>query len=148
MAVTLNIDADLLKTYVFWGTVLIVKVLMMAFLTGRQRMKKKIFANPEDAQSHGGKVKLDDPDVERVRRAHLNDLENVVPFLLLTPLYLSTGPAPWIAANLIRGFAAARIVHTIGYLNEMSIRGLGFLGGIAICIFMAGSTLYSCCSIA
>ena len=68
-------------------------------------------------------MKLDDPDVERVRRAHLNDLENVVPFLLLTPLYLSTGPAPWLAANLIRGFAAARIVHTVGYLNEVTMGG-------------------------
>lgn len=148
MSITLSIEPALMRTYVFWGTVLIVKVLMMAFLTGRQRMKKKIFANPEDAKSHGGKVKLDDPDVERVRRAHLNDLENVVPFLLLCPLYLSTGPNGWLATNLIRGFAAARILHTVGYLNELSLRGPGFILGIVISLFMAVSTLMSCCAFA
>ena len=42
MSVSLDVDPGLLKTYVFWGTVLIVKVLMMAFLTGRQRMNKKV----------------------------------------------------------------------------------------------------------
>ena len=42
MSVSLNIDPGLLKTYVFWGTILIVKVLLMAFLTGRQRMSKKV----------------------------------------------------------------------------------------------------------
>ena len=63
---------------------------------------------------------MDDPDVERVRRAHLNDLENIVPFLLLCPLYLTTGPSVCLAATLIRGFAAGRILHTVGYLNEVS----------------------------
>ena len=71
---------------------------------------------------------MDDPDVERVRRAHLNDLENVIPFLLLVPLYLSTGPNPWLAANLIRAFAAARILHTVAYLNEVRGRREGECG--------------------
>ena len=89
---------------------------------------RQVFSNPEDAKSHDSKVKFDDPDVERVRRAHLNDLENVVPFLLLCPLYLCTGPSPWLAGNLIRGFAAARILHTVSYLNEVSRREGGRIG--------------------
>ena len=45
-SVSLTMEPSLLKTYVFWGTVLIVKVLAMAFLTGRQRMKKKVSQLP------------------------------------------------------------------------------------------------------
>ena len=58
--------------------------------------------------------------MERVRRAHLNDLENVIPFLVLCPLYLATGPAAGTAVFLIRVFAAARVLHTIVYLNVVS----------------------------
>ena len=32
-------------------------------------------------------------DVERVRRAHLNDMENVIPFLFLGFMYMFTNPA-------------------------------------------------------
>ena len=48
-------------------------------LTARQRFANGAFANPEDAKSLF--AKQDKPrtneNVERVRRAHLNDLENV-----------------------------------------------------------------------
>ena len=66
---------------------------------------------------------LQDPDVLRVKRAHLNDLENVLPFLALCPLYLATGPSEWLAGALIRLFAAARVAHSVFYLNE--VRGVG-----------------------
>ena len=80
-----------------------------------------MFANPEDAKGAKGKVKFDHPDVERVRRAHLNDLENVLPFLILCPLYLATGPAAATATTVIRVFAAARLLHTVVYLNMVSV---------------------------
>ena len=49
----------------------------------------QIFANPEDAASAGPNVKVivGDPDVERVRRAHLNDLENIIPFTILVIIF-------------------------------------------------------------
>ena len=33
----------------------------------------------------------------QVRRAHLNDLENVIPFVLLSLLYVGTNPDPIVA---------------------------------------------------
>lgn len=77
------------------------------------------FANPEDAKKNNVSVVANDPDVERVRRAHLNDLENILPFLALCPLYLATGPSPWLATNLIRTFGIARAAHSFFYLNEV-----------------------------
>jgi len=140
-------DSPLFKVYLYWGAILIVKMLAMAFFTARRRMRSNAYANPEDAVSHpGAKVVLDDPDVERVRRAHRNDLENVVPFLLLCPLYLATGPGVTLATNLIRMFAVARIAHTALYLNEVPVlRGVAWVVGLAVTLFMAGATIiYSC----
>ncbi|CAH2068630.1 unnamed protein product, partial [Iphiclides podalirius] len=111
--VSLNDPA--VQSYIFYSGVLALKVLVMAVLTGRVRYSKKVFANPEDAKSAKGKVKLDDPDVERVRRAHLNDLENIPAFWILGALYLTTAPVAAWATLLFRVYTACRIVHTIVY---------------------------------
>uniref|UniRef100_A0A182JWQ1 Microsomal glutathione S-transferase 1 n=1 Tax=Anopheles christyi TaxID=43041 RepID=A0A182JWQ1_9DIPT len=112
-----NINDDVFRTYIFWTAVLVVKMLAMSMLTGRQRFRKKVFANPEDIQPNkkGVQPKFDDPDVERVRRAHRNDLENILPFFAIGLLYMLTNPEPFIAINLFRAVAIARIVHTLVY---------------------------------
>ena len=85
-------------------------------------MFKKAFANPEDASGvPGSKVVLGDPDVERVRRAHMNDLENVIPFVLLGGLYLATGPSAGTAGLLFKVFTAARYIHTFVYLFAVGL---------------------------
>ncbi|GAB0094416.1 Glutathione transferase [Sergentomyia squamirostris] len=131
-------DNVVFKSYVFWSTILIVKTLFMAFLTARQRFKNKTFANPEDAGKYKAKVKYDDPDVERVRRAHRNDLENIFPFIFVGFFYVLTNPEAALAINLFRAAAIARIVHTLVYavvVVPQPARGLAFF----VCL---GSTLY------
>merc|ERR1712137_801278 len=64
----------------------------MSFLTAYHRLTKNIFANPEDAAMSKVKVRTDE-SVERVRRAHLNDMENIVPFLFIGLIYVGTSPA-------------------------------------------------------
>ncbi|XP_072935931.1 microsomal glutathione S-transferase 1-like [Epargyreus clarus] len=95
--------------------ILALKVLTMAVLTGRVRYRKNVFANEEDAKKKKGVVKYDDPDVERVRRAHLNDLENIPVFWVLGALYLTTGPSTECATMLFRVYTAGRIIHTLVY---------------------------------
>lgn len=56
-----------------------------------------------------------DERVERVRRAHLNDLENILPFFIAALFYVLTNPEPFIAINLFRTVAISRIIHTIVY---------------------------------
>ena len=76
----------------------------------------QIFISPEDtAGLKNAKVKYDDPDVERVRRAHLNDLENIPAFIFAAWLFVLTNPPAWLALNLFRAFTFARIVHTLVY---------------------------------
>ena len=59
-------------------------------------------------------------DVERVRRCHQNDLENVLPFVAIGGLYLTTNPALGTAKLLFRSFAAARYFHTLVYVYAVS----------------------------
>ncbi|XP_012260668.2 microsomal glutathione S-transferase 1-like [Athalia rosae] len=143
---SLNIDPESLRVFGFWGAILVLKVLALAPLTARQRLQKQIFSNPEDVKYGDKKAKLcfDDPDVERVRRCHLNDLENVVPWFLATFLWLSTNPSTWLAGILIRSFVISRIVYTIVYalvpLPQPS-RAITFFVGFLITAYMATSTL-------
>ncbi|XP_029163891.1 microsomal glutathione S-transferase 1 [Nylanderia fulva] len=140
-----EINPEALKVFGFWGSILVLKLLAMSPLTARQRFRKKAFANKEDLGFGKEKqVKLDDPDVERVRRAHLNDLENILPWFIITYLWLSTGPALWLAKILIRTFVLSRITHTISYVifHQQPTRAIAFFVGILITGYQAFITLW------
>merc|ERR1712243_224596 len=78
------------RVYALLIGVLIAKFLLMSFLTARQRFANLVFANPEDTVgSSKAKVNFANDNVERVRRAHQNDIENIVPFAILSGLYLA-----------------------------------------------------------
>jgi glutathione S-transferase len=69
------------RVWITWNTFLIIKMLLMSFLTVFWRMRKRAFENAEDLPAKGtGEIKKDE-DVERVRRCHLNDLENIPAFI-------------------------------------------------------------------
>ncbi|XP_055685316.1 microsomal glutathione S-transferase 1-like [Lutzomyia longipalpis] len=89
-------------------------MLLMSVLTGTFRVKNAAFVNPEDLPKQEMEMKSD-PQVERVRRAHLNDMENILPFLTIGLLYVLTNPNKVIASNLYRVAATARIIHTVVY---------------------------------
>lgn len=74
------------------------------------------YANLEDAALHNLKtVTFGNARVERVRRAHRNDLENILPLLLVAFVYLLTDPVPWVAVWLLHISGVARILHTLVY---------------------------------
>ena len=51
----------------------------------------------------------------RCFRNHLNDIENIIPFVLVGAFYVATQPTPSTALWHFRIFAASRFVHTIAY---------------------------------
>lgn len=63
----------------------------------------------------GGNVPQVDADVERVRRAHLNDMENIYLFFPAALAYVLTNPDALIAIWLFRVYTASRIIHTLIY---------------------------------
>ncbi|EDV34264.1 uncharacterized protein Dana_GF21219, isoform A [Drosophila ananassae] len=101
--------------YLFWATVLVAKMLLMSLLTALQRFRYKIFPNEEDLFFKNIEVQFDDPHVERVRRAHRNDMENILPYFIMALIYISTNPNQDVACNLFRVASVARIVHTLVY---------------------------------
>ncbi|KAH8420641.1 hypothetical protein KR009_012422 [Drosophila setifemur] len=134
--------------YMFWASLLVLKMIMMALLTARQRIKTKTFANAEDLRmGQGTEVRYGDPNVERVRRAHRNDLENVLPFLVMSLVYVASGPHPLTAKLLIRIGASARILHTLVYAIipiPQPARMVTFFTTFAITAFQAGYVLVCC----
>ncbi|XP_052900717.1 microsomal glutathione S-transferase 1-like isoform X2 [Anopheles moucheti] len=140
------VNDAVLRSYLFWSSVLVAKMLLMSPLTSLTRVRKMAFANPEDSSAVSKKLKpkLDDPDVERVRRAHLNDLENILPFFVIGFLYLLTNPAPFLAVNLFRVVAVSRILHTLVYavvVIPQPARFLAFVGGMLPISYMTLQTI-------
>ncbi|XP_001992236.2 microsomal glutathione S-transferase 1 isoform X1 [Drosophila grimshawi] len=123
----LTLENPVFCCYLFWATVLVVKMLLMSLLTALQRfrykllglvplaLRRKVFPNEEDLFFKNIEVQFDDPRVERVRRAHRNDMENILPYFIMALIYVCTNPNPMIACNLFRLAAIARIVHTLVY---------------------------------
>lgn len=93
--------------------------------------------------SKKAQLKTDDPDVERVRRAHLNDLENCLPWFIMTLIYLTTNPQVAFAKVLIRTFVFARITHTISYavLAQQPTRAIAFFVGYLVTGYEAFATI-------
>ncbi|CAH1116791.1 unnamed protein product [Phaedon cochleariae] len=138
-----SLQNPVFRSYLFYCSILVIKMMGMAILTSVQRYKNKAFVNPEDVKSLKIKPKTDE-NVERVRRAHLNDLENIPIFFVSAFLYMMTSPTEYMAKTLFFAFTVARIVHSIVYavvIIPQPARGLSFGIGFLITGYMALTTL-------
>uniref|UniRef100_UPI00398E48E2 prostaglandin E synthase-like n=1 Tax=Pristiophorus japonicus TaxID=55135 RepID=UPI00398E48E2 len=136
----LNLKNEVFCSFVFYSVLSLIKMFAVAIITGQVRLRKKAFANPEDALRRGGlKFCRTDPDVERCRRAHCNDMECIYPFLFLGVLYCFLDPSPSIARIHFRIFFLARMLHTVAYLFALKAptRSLAYTIGQIPCFSMA-----------
>ncbi|KAM9734423.1 prostaglandin E synthase [Menidia menidia] len=126
--------------FVFYAVLLVIKMYVIAIITGQVRLRKKAFANPEDALRHGGlQYHREDPYVERCRRAHMNDLENILPFLFLGAIYSMTGPSLWVARIHFLVFFMGRVLHSVAYLLALRAptRSVAYTVAQIPCVSMA-----------
>ncbi|XP_006866085.1 PREDICTED: microsomal glutathione S-transferase 1-like [Chrysochloris asiatica] len=135
---------EVFMAFASYTTILISKMMFMSMATAFYRVTRKVFANPEDCSQFGKgenakKYLRTDDRVERVRRAHLNDLENIVPFIGIGLLYSLSDPDLSTALLHFRLFVGARIYHTIAYLTPLPQpnRGLAFFVGYGTTFSMA-----------
>merc|ERR1712012_592311 len=138
----MDISKELARTYFIHGTILVGKTLLMAPITTRFRFKNKTYPSEEDLTiQEGSKVDYTNAEVERARNAHRNDLENILPFLVIGGFYLTTDPDLKTTRMLFRIFTVARILHTLAYLNGVAqpTRFLSFLTGMGVNVFMVVS---------
>ena len=146
----LSLQNPLFATYVIAATLMILKVVAMAWLTVlRMTQAKGGFRSPEDLR----KTPLNpSPDpaqlapnerVERIRRIMLNDLENVPFFLVAGFLYILTQPSLLLAQWLLYGYVVSRLLHFAAYFTGQihDIRAACWTVGSLILIFMTVRTL-------
>jgi uncharacterized MAPEG superfamily protein len=133
-------------TYVIAATLMIIKMMGQGWITVYRMMKiGGGFLNPEDAAAGLANPKprpgqLDPDDyVERSRRMHRNDMENIPMFLMAGLLFVWTQPALLLAQVLLYGFVAARLAHFWAYSTAKphEVRATFFSLGSLIVIGMA-----------
>jgi uncharacterized MAPEG superfamily protein len=112
----------------------------LGYLTGKTRGSKKAVVNPEDVQVYRDAVvvEVEHPDVQRVKRAHLNLVENAVPFFVIGFLYVLTDPNILMARVLLLAFVASRFLHALFYLRgRQPFRAACFGAGMLLnCIML------------
>ena len=146
----LSLHNPLFVTYVIAATLMILKAVSMSWLTVvRMLQENGGFRSPEDLR----KTPLNPaPDarqlernerVERVRRIHQNDLENLPFFLVAGLLYVLTGPSLMMAQLLLYGYVVSRLLHFAAYLSAQThdLRATLWTVGSLIVIFMTVRTL-------
>ncbi|KAF7693936.1 microsomal glutathione S-transferase 1-like [Silurus meridionalis] len=142
------IDSEVFLAFSTYATIVILKMMFMSFLTAYFRFTRKAFANDEDVRTaktpeEKKKMLRVNEDVERVRRCHLNDLENIIPFVIIGLLYTLTGPELSSAVLHFRLFVGSRFVHTVAYVLALPqpSRGLSWLVGMVVTLCMAYQVL-------
>ncbi len=102
--------------YAVCAAILVLKMAFTASGTAIMRIRRGAYITPEDYAFLGKPPTPPDETVERWRRAHLNDLEGILPFLIVAFPYALSGPSFRIAATLFVAFTAARFLHTLAYV--------------------------------
>ena len=133
-------------TYAIAASLMVLKIMLQGWVTVARMMSNSGgFVNPEDANAgpanpkpHAGQLDLND-DVDRSRRIHRNDLENIPAFLAIGLLFVLIDPPLAAAQWLMYGFVVARLLHTAAYSTAQSheVRATFYSVGSLIVIAMA-----------
>jgi glutathione S-transferase len=146
----LSLQNPLFATYVVAATLMILKAVGMSWLTVARMMQARAgFRSPEDLRRtplnpHPDPKQLEpDERVERIRRIHMNDLENVPFFLAAGFLYVLTSPPLLLAQVLLYGYVLSRLLHFAAYLTAQThdLRATLWTIGSLILVFVTVRTL-------
>lgn len=146
----LSLQDPLFATYVIAATLMILKAVGMSWLTVYRMMTENAgFRSPEDLRRTPLNPSPDpgqlapNERVERIRRIHMNDLENLPFFLVAGLLYVLTGPPLLVAQVLLYGYVVSRLLHFAAYLGARThdTRATLWTVGSLILVFMTGRTL-------
>ena len=136
------------KLYAICASILSMLMLVLAGMTPAKRAKHKGYMNPEDNKVSFAGASLvegaEHPETARVARAHRNLNESLPIFFALGLIYVLAGANPMGAKICFIGFTAARVLHSIAYLNALQpwrtifyVLGALSLTGLAVMSVMA-----------
>jgi glutathione S-transferase len=147
----LTFDNPVFRYYAVAAALMIVKMMSQGWITVFRMIKVNGgFRYPEDAQQslanpHPGAGQLQPNEyVERSRRMHGNDVENVPLFLAAGILYVCTAPSPAIALGIFAAYPLSRFAHFYTVLTARShdLRAALWTVGSVIIYAMAGAVLW------
>ncbi len=146
----LTMENPVFITYMIAAAIMILKIMSQGWMTVYRMLKINAgFASPEDLQTglinrnpRPEQLEVNDY-VDRSRRMHRNDLENIPAFLACGLLFVAAGPSYLLANILMYGFVVARLVHTLAYGTKQSheVRATLYTIGSGAVIIMAGYVL-------
>ncbi|HOY76762.1 MAG TPA: MAPEG family protein [Hyphomonadaceae bacterium] len=145
-----SLQNPVFATYVVAACLMILKAVAMSWLTVvRMVGANGGFRNPEDMKKtpmnpnpHANQTAPIEA-VERIRRIHLNVLENVPFFLIAGLLFVTTDPDLVIAQWLFYGYVVSRALHFLAYITAQihEVRATFWTIGSVILIYMTVATL-------
>ena len=148
----LNLGDPLFATYVIASTIMILKAVSMSWLTVIRMVRANGgYRSPEDTRKtllnptpNPDQTKPNE-DVERIRRIHQNDLENIPFFLAAAFLFILTKPSLLVAQVLLYTYVVTRMLHFAAYLTARThdTRAMLWTPGSLIILYMTGATLLS-----
>jgi glutathione S-transferase len=133
-------------TYMIAASIMILKLMGQGWMTVYRMLRVDGgWATPEDMR--GGLInrnprpeQLGPNDyVDRSRRMHHNDLENIPAFLACGVLFVAAAPSLLLANILMYTFVGARLLHTLAYATKQTheIRATLYTIGSVVVIVMA-----------
>ena len=141
-----TLDNPVFWTYAVASAIMVLKLMGQGWMTVYRMMKTSSgFLSPEDANRglanpnpRPGQLEVNDY-VDRSRRMHRNDLENIPAFFAAGLLFVAADPPLLLAQIAMFGFVAARLVHTLVYATGQSheVRATFYTIGSVIVIYMA-----------
>jgi len=147
----LTLENPVFETYVIAAALMVLKIMGQGWMTVYRMLKSNSgLASPEDVQKglinkspSAAQLEVNDY-VDRSRRMHRNDLENIPAFLAAGLLFVVVDPALWLAQGLMYGFVLARLAHFTAYLTKQTheVRATFYTIGSLIVIYMAGHVLW------
>jgi glutathione S-transferase len=143
---SLSLDNPVFVTYAIASAIMVLKVMGQGWMTVYRMMKSDSgLVNPEDLRQTPLN-KNPRPDqleiydyVDRSRRMHRNDLENIPGFWAAGLVFVTVQPPLLIAQILMYGFVLARLAHAIAYLTKQNheVRATFYTIGSVAVIVMA-----------
>ena len=151
----LTMENPVFVTYMIASAIMILKIMGQGWMTVFRMLKiDGGWATPEDIQPglinrnpSPEQLELNDY-VDRSRRMHRNDLENIPAFLACGFLFVVAGPSYLLANILMYGFVGARLVHALAYATKQSheIRATLYTIGSVVVVVMAANVLVAAVS--
>ncbi|XP_043280026.1 uncharacterized protein [Venturia canescens] len=138
-----------------WACLMILQCLAFAWFTGRSRVRHEVIHSEEDKMwLKNPKTKITSnfcchPEVRHLRSGHLRNLEMIMPYLLMTPIWLSTSPSRLVAKIILHSFPIFAITDSLLYMNLVEtpkvLGNFTFVVCYSLIVYVTVSNLISSC---